>query len=221
MENNLDAKFTRRGFLEATAKILAAGAVFGIAPSLAYAATDDKVKPVKFKMPKIKKFVPLNELPIGKVNLEFTDDMDVRETTTAVVVHHAGMTRDEDLDVPAIHDMHLGNGWAGIGYHFVVHKDGFIEHGRPVYYAGAHAYQHNKYTVGICMTGNFNLGVPTKEQALATEQLVAALCKRYRIKPSKQTILGHRDLNDTSCPGDNFYAHMPELVRNVKRAISD
>ena len=220
MENNLDAKFTRRGFLEATAKILAAGAVFSIAPSLAYAATEDKVKPVKFKMPKIKKFVPLHELPIGKINLEFTSDMDVRETTTAIVVHHAGMTRDEDLDVPTIHDMHLGNGWAGIGYHFVVHKDGFIEHGRPIYYAGAHAYQHNKYTVGICMTGNFEIGVPTQEQALATEQLVAALCKRYRIKPSRQTILGHRDLNDTLCPGENFYVHMPELVRNVKRAIS-
>jgi len=28
-------------------------------------------------------------------------------------------------------EMHKGKGWAGIGYHFVVRKDGKIERGRP------------------------------------------------------------------------------------------
>lgn len=209
--------FNRRNFIGTTAKILAGAAIFGLFPNLAEAATENK-KP-KFKLPKIKKFQSLDELGIGRINLEFGDDMDIRETTTAIVVHHAGMRADEDLDVPTIHEMHLGNGWAGIGYHFVIHKDGFIEHGRPIYYVGAHAYQHNTYTVGLCMTGNFDIGFPPKEQALAAQQLVAALCKQYRIKPSAKTIFGHRDLNDTSCPGENFYPFMPELVKNVRKVL--
>lgn len=208
--------FSRRDFISATVKILAATAAFGMFPDFAEAARDDKKN---FKLPKIKQFQRLDELPIGEINLEFVQNMDIREKTSAVVIHHAGMRENEDLDVPTIHDMHVGNGWAGIGYHFVVHKDGFIERGRPIEYVGAHAYQNNGYTVGICMTGNFNLGVPTKAQALAVEQLTAAICKKYKIKPTAKTILGHRDLNDTSCPGDSFYPYLPDLVKNVRKVI--
>lgn len=215
----MNFRLSRRDFIGATAKILAAGATFGLIPDIAEAARDDKKKQPKFKLPKIKKFQSLDELGIGTVNLDFVQDMDMREKTSAVVIHHAGMRANEDLDVPTIHDLHVGNGWAGIGYHFVVHKDGFIERGRPIYYVGAHAYQHNTYTVGICMTGNFDLGLPTSEQVLATEQLVAAICKKYRFKPTNKSIVGHRDLNDTSCPGSNFYPYLPELVKNVRKVV--
>lgn len=215
----------RREFLTATAKILAATATFGLFPDFAEAARKDKDKKKKskdekkvpkFEMPPLVDLKTLDELSIGKVNLEFTDDMDIREGTGAVVIHHAGLSKDVDIDVPSIHDMHLGNGWAGIGYHFVVHKDGFIESARPLQYVGAHAYQHNKFSIGICMTGNYNLAYPPFEQAFAVEQLTAALCKKYKIKPSCTSIFGHRDLNDTSCPGDKFYPFLPQLIKNIK-----
>ena len=227
MENDFEKKFNRRNFLSMTAKILAATATFGLFPDFAEAARKDKDKDKKkkskkskeFEMPPLVDFKTLDELEIGKVNLDFTSDMDVREGTGAVVIHHAGLSKDVDIDVPSIHDMHLGNGWAGIGYHFVVHKDGFIEQARPLKYVGAHAYQNNKYTVGICMTGNYNLAYPPFEQAFAVEQLTAALCKNYKIKPSDCTIFGHRDLNDTSCPGDKFYPYLPQLIKNVKKVL--
>ena len=213
----------RREFLNMTAKILAATATFGMFPDFAEAARKDKNKKPKktpqFELPRLDGFKTLEELGIGKVNLEFTDDMEVREGTGAIVIHHAGLTKDVDIDVASIHDMHLGNGWAGIGYHFVVHKDGFIESARPLEYMGAHAYQNNKYTVGICMTGNYCIGYPPPEQALAVEQLTAALCQMYEIEPDEYTIFGHRDLNDTSCPGDNFYPHLPQLIQNVKDVL--
>ena len=47
------------------------------------------------------------------------------------------------------------NGWAGIGYHFVIRKDGTIERGRPLSVVGAHAQGDNLHTIGICMAGNF------------------------------------------------------------------
>lgn len=47
------------------------------------------------------------------------------------------------------------NGWAGIGYHFVIRKDGTIERGRPLSVVGAHAQGDNLHTIGICMARNF------------------------------------------------------------------
>lgn len=201
-----------------TAKILAATATLGIFPDLAEAARKDTT-PKEFELPKLKKFQKFEKMSIGKVNLEFVQEMDIRETTTALIIHHAGLSKDMDIDVPAIHDMHVGNGWAGIGYHFVIHKDGFIEQARPLQYVGAHAYKNNTYSVGICMTGNYNLAYPPQEQALALQQLSAALCKKFKIKPNSKTIFGHRDVNDTSCPGDNFYPYLPQLIKNVKKVL--
>ena len=218
----------RRNFISMTAKILAGSAIFGILPESAEAARKNKdkkkktkeiIEVPKFEMPPLVDLKEMDELDIGSYDLQFTDDMEVREGTGAIVIHHAGLTKDIDIGVPAIHDMHLGNGWAGIGYHFVIHKDGTIEEGRPLPYMGAHAYQNNQYTVGICMTGNYNLAYPPFEQTLAVEQLTAALCKKYKIKPADYTIFGHSDLNDTSCPGDKFYPYLPQLIKNVKEVL--
>ncbi len=210
-------EINRRNFIDMATKVLAGAAAFSFLPEIGEASK--KIEVPEFKLPSLQGFQSLDNLSIGRINLDFTQPMDVRAKTSAIVIHHAGMRRDEDLDVPSIHDIHLGNGWAGIGYHYVIHKDGFIEQGRPLKFVGAHAWKNNGYTVGICMTGNFDLGQPTFAQALATEQLVAALCKKYKIKPTKKTIVGHRDLNDTSCPGANFYPYLPKLIKNVKKVI--
>ena len=58
-----------------------------------------------------------------------------RSSTSMVVLHHSA-----SRDVPAaeIHAWHLAKGWAGIGYHFVIRKNGSIERGRPLEMIGAH-----------------------------------------------------------------------------------
>ena len=230
--------FTRRDFISLATKLFAGAAVFGIAPNFAEAAekimdsekkitleetflnADDAAKEIlPFEMPKISKFKSLGELHISEKNLKFASYMGQRPFTSAIVIHHAGMTRNEDMSLAAIHKLHLGNGWAGVGYHFIVHKNGTIDQARPIDRIGAHAYANNRYTVGICMTGNLDIGVPTVEQTLSTENLVAALCHQYDIEPSMSTIYGHRDLCATSCPGYNFYPRIPELVKNVSRAV--
>ena len=231
-------KYSRRKFLSTAAKLLTGAAVFGMMPNFAEAAEkiideetviqleEAMLKPASklqkvlpFDMPRIPKLKTLSELNIATPKLKFVQNMDQRRFTSAIVIHHAGMTRNEDMTTRAIHKLHLDNGWAGVGYHFVVHKNGVIEHARPIERVGAHAYKHNLYTVGICMTGNLDIGVPTIEQTLSTEKLVAALCQTYDIIPSTTTIVGHRDLCDTACPGYNFYPRLPELIQNVKAVL--
>ncbi len=75
------------------------------------------------------------------------------DTSKAVIHHTAGSkASDRDLTVVEIDAMHKARGWDGIGYHFLIRKDGSIHKGRPLSKSGAHAKGRNHY-VGIALTG--------------------------------------------------------------------
>ena len=155
------------------------------------------------------------EPPIRKLFLRFTE-YEERPSTEMIVIHHAGFPdADKDSSAEEIHKFHQEvNGWAGIGYHYVIRKDGTIEQGRRPLAVGAHAYQHNKNSVGICVAGNFDIGKPNREQMDSLKLLTAWLCQRYKLNPMKKgVIVGHRNLNDTDCPGDNLYSKLDEIRR--------
>ena len=150
---------------------------------------------------------------IYKRFLYFTE-YEKRPDTKFIVIHHTGFpNEDKDSKVVDIHKFHQqANGWAGVGYHYLIRKDGMIEQGRLPDMIGAHAFQHNKTSLGICVAGNFDIGKPTNSQMTSLKELTAWLCRKYGINPYKQdAILGHRNLNDTSCPGDNLYRRLDEI----------
>ena len=161
----------------------------------------------------------LAEPPIYKRLLTFTE-YEARASTEMIVVHHAGFPdADRDSTALEIHKFHQQDlGWAGIGYHYLIRKDGMIEQGRRPNAVGAHAYQHNKNSIGICVAGNFNIGEPTEAQMQSVETLIGWLCRKYSLDPLKRgVIIGHRDLNDTSCPGENFYERLSHIRREAAR----
>lgn len=210
---------TRRSFLSTSAKIFAGAAMFGIFPDSAEAAKKKSITPPvqeKIIIPEIKKIIPLEDLEIGEVPLEF-GSMDKRPYTGAIVVHHTGM-RDVDMTVSEIHDLHVNrNKWSGIGYHFVIQKDGSINRGRPLEAVGAHSLSNNQFTVGVCIAGNYDIGTPNKAQLLSAEQLIAAICDKYKIEPDDMSIFGHKDLSPTTCPGESLYSLLPGMIANVQK----
>ena len=140
-----------------------------------------------------------------------------RFVTDCIVVHHIGMPNNDDVSAETVHQWHLNNGWAGIGYHFLIRKDGTIEEGRPLGTVGAHVYGENRHTVGINLAGNFELAVPTDAQQHAAAHLIAALCTIYQLDPAWQnTVKGHRDLGATVCPGRYLYAQMADIVQEAR-----
>ena len=155
------------------------------------------------------------EPPISKPYLVFTE-YEKRPSTEVVVIHHAGFPDgDKDSSAEDIHKFHQEtNGWAGIGYHFVIRKDGTIERGRKLDAVGAHALHHNKNSVSICVAGNFDFVKVPDVQMDSLKLLTAWLCQKFKLKPMKRgVIVGHRDLNDTACPGDNLYRRLGEIRR--------
>lgn len=141
---------------------------------------------------------------IVETDLDFSS-LTERDVTDMIVIHHTGCN-DIDASAEQIHGWHINNGWAGIGYHFVIRKDGTIERGRPEWAVGSHAYGENSHTIGIHLSGDFTQAYPTTEQVEKCALLIANLCEDYGIPTDREHIVGHGELMSTDCPGTNLQA---------------
>lgn len=130
-------------------------------------------------------------------NVTFREVLQKRKSTKYIILHHAAATT---CSVEDIHRWHLNNGWAGIGYHYLVRKDGKVYQGRPVDTIGAHTYGSNSISIGICFEGNFEKEQMPEAQKVAGQELVYDLKKKY----SGVQIKKHNDFGSTACPGKNF-----------------
>ena len=133
--------------------------------------------------------------------LYFSERLIPRRGTDLIVVHHAAMPITTSRD--DIQDLHLSNGWAGVGYHKLVFADGSVEEGRPEPTVGAHAFGANRRSLGIVLVGDFNRERPNSVQLASAARLTVELLKKYRLPVEK--VLPHRAVNtDTDCPGRLF-----------------
>ncbi|MGL5766641.1 MAG: peptidoglycan recognition protein family protein, partial [Sarcina sp.] len=116
-----------------------------------------------------------------------------------------------------IHQMHLNNGWSGIGYHFVVRQNGTIERGRPENKMGAHCVNANTGRIGICFPGDFDKNKMNQIQINSGKEIVANLKNKYPkavIKPHKKVIN-----QSTACPGRYF--PFDEIVNGISISKPD
>ena len=151
---------------------------------------------------------------IIETNLKFRS-LSERQATEILVIHHTGSTYDYDFSAAKIHEIHLNQDWAGIGYHFVVRKDGTVERGRPEWAVGSHALHHNYNTIGIHLSGDFNAAKPTDKQIESCAMLCAYLCEKYGIPTDRNHIIGHDECyagvgetDGAGCPGRNLQSKL-------------
>lgn len=140
-------------------------------------------------------------MTIKKSNLKFSKPLSKRKTTTEIIIHCTASKEGKNLTVEQVHQMHLKNGWSGIGYNYLITLDGSIYEGRPVDCVGSHTTNHNSISVGICYVGGLDEdGKPkdtrTKEQIASMTELCLYLHSKY---PSAQ-FYGHRQFANKACP---------------------
>lgn len=136
-----------------------------------------------------------------------------RGRTDLIVVHHTAS--DPSITVEDIHQMHVNNGWAGIGYHLVIYPDGSVNQGRPIEMQGAHCQGFNNRSIGVNLTGNFEIDHPTEQQVEALTVLLSDLMQEYNIPPER--ITGHNVWNATACPGMNLDTILPDIIAAAVR----
>lgn len=112
---------------------------------------------------------------------------------TLGAVDASGAPVDLDQGVEEIHRYHRSLGWSGVGYHWLVRKDGSLEVGRPVSAMGAHCRGINHRSIGIAMSGHGDLAAWTPEQTETAVALAATLAREYGI--DLPDIVGHREIN--------------------------
>ena len=93
-------------------------------------------------------------------------------------------------------------GWSDIGYHLGVGPDSSIWLLRPKARRGAHCAGHNEHSMGIVLVGNYDVENPYENGLLTAANVVAAVCKQYKIAPAG--VFFHRDFANKTCPGSRI-----------------
>lgn len=115
-----------------------------------------------------------------------------------IIIHHSAVLREKNSEqFNAINDYHKSKGWGAIGYHFLIEPNGKIRIGRIETQSGAHCIGRNFDSLGICLSGNFDIEKPMTEQELSLRFMLVHLLKKY---PNAQ-IKYHRDFANKTCPG--------------------
>lgn len=146
-------------------------------------------------------------MEIKKANLHFTN-LSKRNKTDYIIIHHTAST--SEMTVESIHQQHLNQGWAGIGYNLYINKQGEVWEGRPEEMSGAQCEGFNSISIGVCLSGNFEEEEPNVNQITSLIELLHYLRTKY---PNVE-IVGHKDLNATACPGKNLYSKLGSIIAN-------
>jgi LysM repeat protein len=129
-----------------------------------------------------------------------------------IVIHHSGVNTGTVAGMDRYHRevRHMEN---GLAYHFVIGNDHGLGDGEigvgsrwTRQLDGGHliSEEQNKFSLGICLVGNFETGRPTARQMERLTALLRALLVRCQLSPT--AIRTHQQINlvYTRCPGRNF-----------------
>ncbi|MCX6745524.1 MAG: peptidoglycan recognition family protein [Candidatus Parcubacteria bacterium] len=125
--------------------------------------------------------------------------------------------------------------WGDIGYNYLIDSKGNIYEGRKGGdgVVGGHAYMNNQNSIGIAILGCYDTGnngqknstcnTPTQlteETKTALAKLIAKKSQEFNIDPLGTSefkgkmlpnIIGHKDVGNTTCPGNLIYDALPKI----------
>ncbi len=152
-------------------------------------------------------------------------------TVSFLIVHHefaSNTSSDWAARVRGVQSFHMdSNGWADIGYNYLVDPNGVTYEGRGggENVIGAHNCAKNASTMGVCMLGNFTSVKPTNNAEYSLKRIMAWKAKQRGIDVTSTGVLsgttigrltGHRASCSTECPGNSLWDDLPRLRTDVK-----
>lgn len=144
-----------------------------------------------------------------------------KRTIKEIIIHCTATPEGQDKTVEQIRAEHMapvskgGRGWSDIGYHYVIYRNGHVMPGRDIDKIGAHATDHNTYSIGIAYVGGveYKHGVPYAQlkhkdtRTLSQRASLLTLLTDLRAMYPTARIVSHRDcrmnngrLPNKACP---------------------
>jgi hypothetical protein len=144
----------------------------------------------------------------------------IRHRWRFIVVHNSG-TRQGNARIFDYYHRYVRKMPNGLAYHFVIGNgtssgNGQIEIGgrwtKQLQGGHVHSDYLNNIALGICLVGDFNRDLPTREQLEALDELIRYLRIRVgKIDGKPAIVKAHKEINPprwpTDCPGDRFPYH--------------
>jgi peptidoglycan hydrolase-like protein with peptidoglycan-binding domain len=153
-----------------------------------------------------------------------------------ILVHHTAFANTSDTSQAGafqlardIQNLHMDtNGWPDSGQHFTISRGGWMMEGRhrslerlqagSDMVIGTHCPGQNSQAIGIENDGTYTSEAPPQALLDSLYGMCAYICWQYGLSASE--IYGHRDfLSTTVCPGDVFYAMLPQLRLDVAAKV--
>jgi len=135
-----------------------------------------------------------------------------RHTITRMTLHHEAVVLGDNRNAPGRlrQDQRYHQdqkGWIDIAYHVAVDRNGNLYELRSTDIAGDTAtdYDTTGHFLVLC-EGDFDRESVSEAQLHGTAVAFAWAAQQFHVKTD--TLAGHRDFAQTSCPGANLYAHL-------------
>jgi hypothetical protein len=130
----------------------------------------------------------------------------ISREVTEIVVHWTETTTNKNIGSEEINTYHLASNLDGIGYHYVIRRDGSLQRGRPVNIEGQHSplNNHNTGSIGVVFVGGINVpsGTPNPENFVSVQSLTRSqfntfdhLCRAFYSTYAGGQIVGHNDID--------------------------
>jgi hypothetical protein len=149
-----------------------------------------------------------------------------RQTITRMTLHHEAVVLGDNRNAPERlrkDQLYHQNqkGWIDIAYHVGVDRNGNLYELRSTDLAGDTATDYD--TAGhflVLCEGDFDQEAVSEAQLQATALAFAWAAQNFHVK--SDTLAGHRDFAQTSCPGANLYAHLSsgDLKRRIDTLLT-
>ena len=121
-----------------------------------------------------------------------------------LVIHCSATRYDRDFPVEALRGAHKDRGFADIGYHYYITRDGELHRCRPENQIGAHASGWVDSSLGMCYQGGLDeRGLPADTRTYAQRCTLLDLLRQLRRDYPSARILGHYQLSTNirkACP---------------------
>lgn len=117
-----------------------------------------------------------------------------------------------------IANLHLGQGWGGVGYRFIIASDGTVAYVGDLSHGGSAVGGNNHIIFSACLVGDFTRELPTAAQvhsAYLLQKFFREELPQYPLIEAESSIIGHQDAysilhltgaEPTACPGSNWRA---------------
>lgn len=86
-----------------------------------------------------------------------------------------------------------------VGYHYLIERDGSVRQAKEDHEEGCHTIGENISSLGICLSGNFDIELPSQEQIDALGRLMVSKIAQLNI--AEEAVFPHRKYAIKDCYG--------------------